>query len=221
MEPIEEAKSEIEWIIRKIYRKFHLSKVGNFILYEIDDNEKDKNAPSYYDQLGILDKIERNGSIKIHKREFKKHLSNSMDDSKDNLLTIEILQPQLDNFYGQFKNQNLELSATSENTNSDNENIETSIEGLALWKDGTIRYKGKIVKIRKQIKELCILFIKNPNMLITYDTIKDDIIKADRRSVINFKTIAKYVSELRRSLKVHFGKNVISPSSGEGWYFKP
>jgi hypothetical protein len=216
----DEALNEIEWIVRKIYKKFYISREGNFIQYDIDDNDKDKNAPSYSDQWGILDKMEKRGAIKIYEKEFKKHLSNIIDESKENFIKIEILQPQFDKFYGWIKNKYSSPISSSENMNSEGANIEIPAGRLSLWRDGTIRYRNKIIPLRKQLKSLCMLFIKNPNMLITYDKIKDEIIKADRRSAIHFKTIAKYVSELRRSLKVHFGKNVIICNSGEGWHFK-
>jgi len=92
---------------------------------------------------------------------------------------------------------------------------------LAAYSDGTIRYGKNILEMRNQLKDLCRLFMRHPNRLLTIDDIKDEIVKADRRTLTSFATIAKYVSELHNLLKIHFGKDVIFNQKGEGWYFKP
>lgn len=96
-----------------------------------------------------------------------------------------------------------------------------TIGKLSTYNDGTIRYGKNILEIRNQLKDLCRLFMRNPNRLLTIDDIKDEIIKADKRTLISFATIAKYVSELHNLLKIHFGKDVIFNQKEEGWYFKP
>ena len=210
-----EAHDEVQWVIRKIQKNFYLSQKGNFILFEIDDKTKDKSTPPYYDQIGILDKLEKAETIRIHKKEFKKHLSNNEDKEKVNLFYIEILQPNFDNFYGEFDSS---AEKTGVITSAE---PEAEAGNLAFFNDGTLRYKGEILKIRPQLKYLCKIFIENTNKLITLDTIKDEIIKADRRHTISYTTISKYVSELHNSLKIHFGKKVIFNHKEEGWHFKP
>ena len=96
-----------------------------------------------------------------------------------------------------------------------------TIGKLSAYNDGTIRYGKNILEMRNQLKDLCRLFMRNPNRLLTIDDIKDEIIKADRRTLTSFATIAKYVSELHNLLKIHFGKDVIFNQKEEGWYFKP
>jgi hypothetical protein len=96
-----------------------------------------------------------------------------------------------------------------------------TIGKLSAYNDGTIRYGKNIIKMRNQIKDLCRLFMEHPNRLLTIDDIKNEIIRADRRTLISFRTIAKYVSELRNSLKIHFGQDVIFNQKEEGWFFKP
>ncbi len=98
---------------------------------------------------------------------------------------------------------------------------EISVGDLEAYSDGTIRYKKEIIKMRNQLKDLCRLFIRNPNRLLTLDDIRDEIISADRRQLVSFTTISKYVSELHNSLKIHFKKDVIFNQKEEGWYFKP
>jgi len=92
---------------------------------------------------------------------------------------------------------------------------------LSAYNDGTIRYGENILEMRNQLKDLCRLFMRNPNRLLTIDDIKDEIIRADRRTLTSFATIAKYVSELHNLLKIQFGKDVIFNQKEEGWYFKP
>lgn len=98
---------------------------------------------------------------------------------------------------------------------------EIEINGLAGYSDGTIRYKGEMIEMRSQIKDLCRLFMNHPNRLLTPEDIRDEIVHADRRKSTPRITIAKYVSELRNLLKLHFKKDVIFNQRKEGWYFKP
>lgn len=91
---------------------------------------------------------------------------------------------------------------------------------LGAFNDGTIRYGGEILDMRNQIKDLCRYFMERPNRLITYDDIKQNIINADKRLDTPNSTIAKYVSELRKLLKIHFRKDVLPSQNEEGWYFK-
>ncbi|OHA52535.1 MAG: hypothetical protein A3A97_03930 [Candidatus Terrybacteria bacterium RIFCSPLOWO2_01_FULL_40_23] len=98
---------------------------------------------------------------------------------------------------------------------------QAEISGLAVYGDGSIRYKGEAVEMRSQLKELCRLFITNHNRLIMVDDIKDELISANKREHTSFTTIAKYVSELHGILRVHFKKDVISNQKKEGWWFKP
>ncbi len=58
--------------------------------------------------------------------------------------------------------------------------------------------------------------MRNPNRLLTIDDIRDEIVGADKRKTTPNSTIAKYVSELRNSLKVHFGRDVIFNQKEEG-----
>lgn len=98
---------------------------------------------------------------------------------------------------------------------------ETEIKGLAVYSDGSIRYKSEVVPVRTQLKTLCWLFMRHPNRLLTPEDIRDEIVRADRRKSVPRITIAKYVSELHNLLKLHFKKEVIFNQQQEGWYFKP
>ena len=95
-----------------------------------------------------------------------------------------------------------------------------TIGKLSTYNDGTIRYGKNIIEMRNQLKDLCRFFMRNPNRLLTIDDIKEEIVRADRRTLTSFATIAKYVSELHNSLKIHFKKDVIFNQREEGWYFK-
>ena len=95
---------------------------------------------------------------------------------------------------------------------------EMTVGDLAAFSDGTIRYKDKVLGLRSQLKDLCRLFMAHPKRLLTIDDIKAEIVPADKRRSISFATIAKYVSELHSSLKIHFRKRVIFNEKKDGWY---
>lgn len=98
--------------------------------------------------------------------------------------------------------------------------VELSINGLQALHDGTVRYKGATLKMRKQIRDLCILFMRNHDRVIGWDTIREWIIRADKRDQIQPFTIAKYVSELHGILQLHLKKEVLFNQAGDGWSLK-
>lgn len=99
--------------------------------------------------------------------------------------------------------------------------VEITIGKLSAYNDGGIRYDDREVELRNQLKDLCRLFMEKPNQLITLDDIKDHLIHADRRPIISFDTISKYVSELHNLLRSYYDKDVIFNQKEEGWFFKP
>ena len=98
---------------------------------------------------------------------------------------------------------------------------EIEIGDLATYSDGTIRFKESVIPMRDQLNDLCRMFMSRPNQLVLSDEIRDEIIRANRRSMPRFSTIAKYVSELHSLLKPCFGKDVIFNHKKEGWRFVP
>lgn len=74
--------------------------------------------------------------------------------------------------------------------------------------------------MRGQLKELCRYFMGRQGRLVTIDEIKEEIIYADKRKTTSNTTIAKYVSELRSSLKPYFKKDLFPNQEGEGWFFR-
>mgnify|MGYP001581383658 CR=1 FL=1 len=93
-----------------------------------------------------------------------------------------------------------------------------SVGNLAFYDDGTLRYSGEIVKLSTQLKDLCRLFMEKNKRLVTFDDIRETIIRADKRKSTPNTTISKYVSALRNSLKIHFKKDVLISQQREGWY---
>lgn len=81
--------------------------------------------------------------------------------------------------------------------------VDLSFEKLCSWKDGRITYDGVVMDMRPQIKDLCRLFLKRPRAQITYDDIKDSIIKSRSRDTTPNSTLSKYVHELIKSLDAH------------------
>jgi len=95
---------------------------------------------------------------------------------------------------------------------------EIAVGDLVAYSDGTIRYKNEIVDLRNQLKDLCRLFMRNQNRVLILEDIKNEIIPAPKRKTTSNQTIAKYVSELRTSLKGCFQRDVLHNQKGEGWY---
>ena len=98
---------------------------------------------------------------------------------------------------------------------------EGEVKGLAVYSDGNIRFNDKTLEMRGQLKELLREFVLHPDRLINTDDIKDKIIDADKREDTSNDTIAKYVSELRRTLRPHFKKDVFPNDKKTGWRFNP
>jgi hypothetical protein len=65
------------------------------------------------------------------------------------------------------------------------------------------------------------MFMNRPDQLVLCDEIREEIIRANRRAITKFSTIAKYVSELHGLLKLCFSKDVIFNHKKEGWRFVP
>jgi hypothetical protein len=98
---------------------------------------------------------------------------------------------------------------------------EVSIGKLVSYSDGSIKYDGQNLMMRPQLNILCRIFMSKPDMLVTIDHIRDEVISANKRKTISFSTIAKYVSELHNKLQIHFREPVIFNQKEEGWYFRP
>jgi len=94
---------------------------------------------------------------------------------------------------------------------------ELTVGELQTFNDGTVRFKGEIISMRGQLKELCRLFMENNQKLVTFDDVRDQIIDSKKRSSIANSTISKYVSELRSKLRKHFGSDVLPNQKKEGW----
>ena len=84
-----------------------------------------------------------------------------------------------------------------------------TIGHLVYDTDGGIYFKNKLIKMRPQIQNLCILFIKNHKKLVDYSNIKDEIIAVKKRNTSGFTNITKYVNELHKILRKHFKRDVL------------
>lgn len=86
---------EILWVIEKIIRKFKISRKGLVIRFDV--NEKEKDAPTYEDQIEVLDKMQMFEVIEIHKDDTHKGFD-IIPSSESEIKKIEILQPAFDIF---------------------------------------------------------------------------------------------------------------------------
>lgn len=92
--------------------------------------------------------------------------------------------------------------------------------GNLSYADGKITFKGKILKMRPQMKALCLFFMQNQGKAVDYSDIKEKIISAKKRSTIGNKTIVKYVGELQTLLTKCFRKKVLFNHEREGYIFE-
>jgi len=130
---------------------------------------------------------------------------------------------QFANFLGIIGKPRKHRAKTTQEPNIFNETVrmEKSVGKLGYRNDGLIVFDGKTIEMEAQLKDLCRLFIDNPNVLITSDDIKDTIITANRREHTSSNTIAKYVSKLRVTLKQCYKENILRVQKKEGWKFVP
>ncbi len=208
---------EKRWVCDKIEKDFHNSEPGLLIEFEIDDFSTDKDTPSYGEQKKILHKMTKMDALKIHSENFVSHYSRGSDKTRTNLLVIEILQPGFSRYIERMRQieetLNLAIKQKSE--------PEIQIGKLIIHYDNSLYFGGKTIKMRNQMVNLCRLFMEKPMRLITREDVKERIVDSEKWPTTSNETIAKYVSELHKILKIHFQKQVIFNVEGEGWRFEP
>lgn len=91
---------------------------------------------------------------------------------------------------------------------------------LAVFSDDTIRYDGKIITMRRQLRIICTLLLTPPGQIVTACEISDATASARNKSGIPHETVAKYISELRSLLDNYFHRNVISAVRAGEWHLK-
>lgn len=200
--------AKIRFVKNRIEDRISISPKGPVVLPVVDISTKSFNF-SAKDQYSILKKLQEDGFIK------------DLCPLEGNDVWFEITGKPLDPFGLIAMN-----AGKTKNSKTVNKPIlltkdlkrEVAVGDLALYSDGSIRYKDTIIPLRGQIKDLCRMFMEHPKRLLTKDDIKENIIAADKRKSISKSTISKYVSSLRNSLKVHFKKDVIFSQKQEGWY---
>ncbi|MEI6352767.1 MAG: winged helix-turn-helix domain-containing protein [Candidatus Nomurabacteria bacterium] len=95
--------------------------------------------------------------------------------------------------------------------------IDRNFNGLAYWTDGSITFNNKELILRAQLRDLLRLFISSPNKIMTYDDIKDTIIRAEDRERTKNTTISKYINELKEELKKYTTDIVIKNEKETGY----
>ena len=88
---------------------------------------------------------------------------------------------------------------------------------MSYWTDGSITFKDEDIILRAQLRDLLRLFISNPNKIMTFDDIKDTIIKSENRGKTKNSNISKYVNELESELK-KYTNNIIIKNENETGY---
>lgn len=96
---------------------------------------------------------------------------------------------------------------------------EVVIGPLVYRADGVFIFKDKPLKMRPQMRTLCVLFMHHHRRLIDYTKIKEEIISPQKQRHTTSATITKYVNELHNLLRVHFKKEVIFNHEREGYFF--
>lgn len=156
-------------------------------------------------------------------------LFNILKDEFKTLSPVEVSIKEMENFITEERDREIDeiikdkkekknnLTAESNKTNK---NIpEIAVGPLVYSSDGGIYYKDRQIKMRLQIKSLCILFMKNHKKLLDYSDIKDELIEVKKRSFIKFITITKYTNELHGILRKYFKKDVIFNHEKTAYFF--
>lgn len=149
--------AKIRFVKNRIEDKISISPKGPVILPVIDISTKSFNF-SAKDQYSILKKLQEDGFIK------------GLCPLEDNDVWFEMTGKPLDPFGLTAMN-----AGKTKNSKPVSKPIlitkdlrrELAVGDLALYSDGTIRYKDTIVPLRGQIKDLCRMFMRNPKRLLT------------------------------------------------------
>lgn len=209
-------KDYIKWIISEIKKEA----LGNDQEYALFKYQNGKDAPSYTDQERLLKFLKKKGALVLGRNEYPKAFSLSFVAERLGVEPtgkyIKINEERLDDIYQEYDY----LFDSKNETKSSHSLVKEIFAGpLVYTKDGRVTFKNKELTMRPQIKTLCIFFMKNRNEFLDYSTIKDELIKAEKRSDTPLKTITQYVSELHKILKKAFRKEVIFNDKKEGYIF--
>lgn len=98
-----------------------------------------------------------------------------------------------------------------------NNEVDMSFEKLESWKDGRITYNNVNITMRPQIKDLCRVFLNSNGRLVTFEDIKENIIKYRKRSITTNATISKYVSELQGTVNKYTNSIEFKSESTNGY----
>ena len=130
------------------------------------------------------------------------------NEDRKRFFNIKIIEPDFNNFFNLVEDKNSELGKKQQYQKLDL--VKKIVVGSLIYDiDGGIYFKKQLIKMRPEIQNLCILFMKHYKELVDYTVIKDELIDANKRSSTGFKNITKYVSELHILLRKHFKKDII------------
>lgn len=132
-----------------------------------------------------------------------------------NIQKIEIVKPLEINLTKEIMLKNKKTKEPNDYQKT--KKIEKEFNGLSYWTDGSITFKDEDIILRAQLRDLLRLFISNPNKIMTFDDIKDTIIKSENRGKTKNSNISKYVNELERELK-KYTNNIIIKNENETGY---
>jgi hypothetical protein len=219
-------------VLKQVKKDYHLTAKDRYVCYEVSQTDRPETYPLLDDQRKIIEKLEDLGVFKIHSKGYgTRGVMNyasaigAMNGAKPSYFLIDIDDKTFNEKFLEYEKKHIKPE-TSVHTAINAQiqpslRAEVSVGKLIAYSDGTIRYQGKHLDLRPQIKDLCRLFMERQNQLINADDIREKIIKASKRKATSFDTISKYISELHKELQNHFGKEVITNQPKDGWIFNP
>lgn len=155
------------------------------------------------------------GSFSIWFNEDKNENSLSVNFNEEEYVLVE--KKAIYNIAEILGTQPRKYSPKTPTTFIETDEVDFEYEKLCSWKDGRITYDTVSVTLRPQVKDLCRLFLKRPNVLVTFDDIRENIVSSRRRDIIKNKTLSKYVNELSVVLDIFSKTLKINSNPKEGY----
>lgn len=177
-------------------------------------NFNDINEPGV-DVLRVLISLEKMGYWEILQLSNKRRSFTENDNVFARIIITKKFQDEV--LMAISNEQNIDINKIKTANVTDEIKVIKNIGLLTLFSDGSLKIKEKIITMRKQIKQLCILLMKVHPKGVTASRIESEIIDAGKKNKNN--NAAKYISELRRIIKKELNENIVMQDDRGSYYF--
>jgi hypothetical protein len=178
----------------------------------------------------ILRDLEQKGGIKVTREDILPQKINGKEiqyeEDGAQVLDEEVLYVDyflqdvgvIENRLAYLNNINTLNPAITENTELFGVKIDEDIGDFAIYENGSITYKEKLISLPLQQNDILILFLKRQGQYLNHNDI-EDVAKKDQDDHLSNKTIAKYVSAVNKILEPIVGRKPITNQKDRGWVF--